>query len=147
MWRNIALGTVAVGVLDITEPMIFYWFWKGVKPIRILQSVAAGLMGRDAAFLGGTRSALLGLALHFLIAFVVVLVYHQAAARVRELDRHPFFYGALYGLAVYAVMNFVVLPLSATGAPKLSPWIVVANGLFAHVVCVGIPASLTARAR
>ena len=147
MWRNIALGTFVVGVLDITEVVLFYWFWRGVRPIRVLQGVAAGLVGRDSAFLGGTKIALLGLAIHFCVALAVVTVYHLAASRVRELDRHPFLYGAVYGLAVYAVMNFVVLPLTAAGAPNLSQWPVVANGLFAHVVCVGVPAAMTARTR
>ena len=72
MWRNVALGTIIVGLLDIAEVIVFYTF-RGVKPIRILQSVAAGVTGRDRAFSGGTETAALGLFLHFCIAFVVVL--------------------------------------------------------------------------
>ena len=147
MWHRVVLGTLIVGVLDILEVIVFYFFWRDVKPARILQAVAAGLIGRDAAFLGGTRTALIGLAVHFCIAFVVVLIYHLAAARIRVLTEQPFVMGALYGLAVYAVMNFVVLPMTATGPPKLSPWQVVANGIFAHLFCVGIPAALTAARR
>ena len=55
--------------------------------------------------------------------------------------------GALYGLGVFAVMNAVVLPLSAAGAPKFKVPLVVANLLFAHICCVGIPTGLLARAR
>lgn len=147
MWHRIILGTLIVGVLDILEVVLFYFFWRDVKPTRVLQGVAAGLIGRDDAVLGGTRTALLGLAIHFCIAFVVVLIYHLAAARLRVLREQPFVMGALYGLAVYAAMNFVVLPMTASGPPRLSPWQVVANGLFAHMVCVGIPTALTARQR
>lgn len=136
--RAVMLWTLIVGVLDIVEVILFYWF-RGVLPIRILQGVAAGALGRDA-FRGGVETAVTGLLLHFFIAFVVVAVYHLAAERAEVLRMHPIISGALYGLAVYAVMNYVVVPLSAAGQPAAVRWAVVANGLFAHVFCVGIPA-------
>lgn len=145
MWRGIAYGTFFVALLDIVEVIVFYAVWRDVKPIRIFQSIAAGLVGRDQAFMGGMRTAVMGAAIHFCIAFVVVAVYHLAAARIRVLTKYPAVLGTLYGLAVYAVMNFVVLPMTAAGPPTLAPWPVVANGLFAHVFCVGIPAVVTAR--
>jgi len=139
------LGTLLVGVLDIGEVIAFYAF-RGVAPTRILQAVAAGLIGRERAISGGIATAALGLLIHFCIAFVVVLIYHLAAQRIPLLAKRPIVMGALYGLAVYLMMNFVVLPFTATGSPRLSPWWVVANGLFAHVFCVGIPAAWTAHA-
>jgi hypothetical protein len=145
MWRGIAWGTFFVGVLDIVEVIVFYALYRDVKAIRILQSVAAGLVGRDTAYLGGMKTALLGLAIHFCIAFVTVTIYHLFAARIRALTKYPIVFGALYGLAVYAAMNFLILPITPGGPPRLSPWPVVANGLFAHLFCVGIPAAVTAR--
>ncbi len=145
MWRKIAIGTVIVGALDITEVMLFYAFYRDVAPTRILQSVAAGLIGRGEAFEGGIATALLGLGIHFCIAFVVVTLYHLAAARVRVLAERPLLIGALYGLVVYAVMTFGVLPLTATGAARMGAWPVTLNVILAHVFCVGIPAALTAR--
>ena len=145
MWKGIGFGALVVGILDIAEVIVFYAVWRDVKPLRILQGVAAGLLGRDPAFMGGTRTALIGLLIHFCIAFVVVAIYHLAAAKISALWRYPLVMGVLYGLAVYAVMNFAILPLTPGGPPRLSPWPVVANGLFAHVFCVGIPTALTAR--
>lgn len=142
--RKIALAALVVGTLDIAEVILFYWM-RGVAPVRVVQGVATGLFGR-ASFEGGIRTALIGLAVHFFIATVVVLVYHLASLRIEVLNRAPVVMGTLYGLAVWAFMNFVVVPLSAAGPPKfLLP--VVLNGLFAHVFCVGIPAGLLARAR
>jgi hypothetical protein len=46
----------------------------------------------------------------------------------------------LYGLAVYAFMNLVVIPLSAIGPVQFSPSV---NQVFAHVCLVGIPAALS----
>jgi hypothetical protein len=42
-------------------------------------------------------------------------------------------------------MNFIVLPLSAAGEPALVLPVVV-NGLLIHIVGVGIPSALFARA-
>lgn len=142
--RKILLGALAVGVLDILDPILFWYFYRDVKPMRILQGIAGGLLGREAARTGGISTALLGLAIHFFIAFTVVLVYHLASRKIGVLVRHPIFCGVIYGLLVYLVMNFVVLPLSALGPPKFDNPLGVANGLFAHVFCVGIPAALSA---
>ena len=146
MWRNIALGTVIVGALDITEVMLFYAFYRGVAPTRILQGVAAGLIGRGKALEGGIATALLGLAIHFCIAFVVVAIYHFAARRLHVLAERPLLMGVLYGLAVWAAMSYVVLPMTATGGGgRAAAWPVTLNVILAHVFCVGIPAALTAR--
>ena len=49
-----------------------------------------------------------------------------------------------YGLALYCVMNFVVLPLSAAGPGSKDPlWI--ALGVAVHALMVGIPIALASR--
>jgi hypothetical protein len=55
--------------------------------------------------------------------------------------------GAAYGLAVYAVMNYVVLPLSAFPQRAGPATLVLALGLLVHVVLVGIPIALCAKYR
>ena len=139
--KRILIGGLVVGILDITEVIIFYAF-RGISPMRILQSVARGLYGQDA-FTGGVRTAIIGLALHFFIAFCVVATYYAVSRRVTALRTHPFIAGAIYGVLVYLFMNFVVLPLSAVGPPKFTT-VGVANQLFAHLFCIGIPAALFA---
>jgi hypothetical protein len=134
-------ATLVVGALDIMEVIVFYGVRNGTSPTRIFQSVATGVLG-NSAFERGLQSAMLGLALHFFIAFCVVCVYSFASSRIASLRHHPILFGTAYGLGVYLVMNFIVLPLSAAGPPRLSVLAVVLNGLFAHVFCVGIPAAL-----
>jgi hypothetical protein len=141
--RALLLGTLAVGVLDITDALVFYGL-EGASPNLIFHSIASGLLGR-AAFAGGLPAAAVGLALHFFIAFVVVLCCIIAASRVRVLARRPYLGGAAYGLVVYAVMYGVVLPWSGHGPARLSAG-AVADELLAHVLLVGIPAALAARA-
>jgi hypothetical protein len=137
-------GGLAVGVLDILDAFIFFGL-RGAAPIRILQSIASGLLGRSA-FQGGMATAALGLFLHFVIAFGIVATYFAAARFVPLLTRRPFFFGPLYGLVAYWVMNFIVLPLSAAASGGSPPTAVLANGLLIHAFGVGLPSALAARA-
>jgi hypothetical protein len=138
-------GTVAVGVLDILDAFIFFGL-RGVAPVRILQSIASGVLGRGA-YQGGTGTALLGAFLHFVIAFGVVATYLGVSRVIPILARRPWLFGPIYGLAVYGVMNFVVVPISAavvgSGSP---PPAVLANGLLIHMLGVGLPSALVAQA-
>ncbi len=138
-----SLGGLVVGVLDILDAFVFFGL-RGVPPIAIPQSIASGLLGR-AAFRGGLPTAALGMLLHFGISFAVVSVYYAATRWLPVLARRPLVFGPLYGLVVYVVMNYVVLPLSAavTGSgPK--PAAVVVNGLLIHLLGVGLPSALFA---
>ena len=58
---------------------------------------------------------MLGVAIHFFIALDIVLVYFLGSRRLKFLTERPVVCGAVYGIAVYAVMNLVVIPLSAIG--------------------------------
>jgi hypothetical protein len=142
--RAVLYGTLAVGTLDALDAVIFFGF-RGATPIRIFQSIAAGLLGR-AAFSGGLPAAILGAALHYVIAFGIVLTYYLASRRFDLLRRRPVVCGILYGVLVYFVMNRVVIPLSATTAgPFVLP--VFVNGILIHMFGVGLPAAwFTSRA-
>jgi uncharacterized membrane protein YagU involved in acid resistance len=118
--RALLTGGFAVGIVDLLDALLFFGA-RGVPPAAILHSIASGLLGR-AAFRGGAATAVLGVLLHFAIAFAIVAVYLAASARIAELRRQPLLYGPLYGLAVYAVMNAVVVPLSAAAdGPNRGP--------------------------
>jgi uncharacterized membrane protein YagU involved in acid resistance len=148
MRRNPALFAILVGgaiagALDITYAIVFSGF-RGVPAQRVLQSVASGLLGR-AAFDGGAPVAALGLCLHFFIAFTLAAIFYAASRRIPFLTRRPVVSGILYGIAVYAVMNLVVLPLSAYPPRKSFPFIVIATGLLVHMFFIGLPIALATR--
>jgi hypothetical protein len=142
--RALLFGTLTVGVLDLLDAIVFFHF-RGVAPIRIPQSIAAGLLGR-AAFQGGIQTAAIGVLLHFFIAFCVVAFFYRASRLVPFLVRHPWRSGALYGLLVYAFMNLVVIPMSATGGGGIPPLPIALNGILIHILGVGFPSALFARA-
>ena len=68
------------------------------------------------SFQGGLPTAVLGVALEFLITFVATAVYYVASRKLSFPDRQAVLWGVLYGIAIYFFMNFIVVPLSA--APK-----------------------------
>ena len=123
--------------------MAFWYFHSGTPPVRILQSVAAGLMGKDE-FAGGTASAALGALLHFGIAIGMAAVWFFACLRWPALLRRPVAWGLAYGAVTWAAMNHVIVPLSRASPPPFIPaWFV--DGVLAHLVLVGLLLAFVAR--
>ncbi|MEK6335656.1 MAG: hypothetical protein AABM67_11955 [Acidobacteriota bacterium] len=68
-----------------------------------------------------------------------------SAARNQTQRRISVICGILYGLCVYLVMNFVVLPLSALPFKMPYPWPSVVGGLLIHMFGIGLPIALAVR--
>jgi hypothetical protein len=139
----ILVGGLVAGLIDISYAVGFSAY-HGVPPIRILQSVASGLLG-SPAYQGGAPTAALGLLLHFLLMLIIAAIFYFAAIRLRFLVRHPVSWGALYGVVVYWVMNLVVLPLSAFPSEVKFVPIVVITSLIVHAFGIGVPIALASR--
>jgi hypothetical protein len=139
--RAILIGTLVVGTIDAIDAVVFFGI-RGVAAVRIFQSIASGLLGRDA-YRGGVATALLGVACHYFVAFGIVVVYNLAGRYLPILTRRPLVCGALYGIGAYFFMNLVVIPLSAIGPQRftLAPFL---NGIFIHAIGIGIPTALLA---
>ncbi|HEX8560598.1 MAG TPA: hypothetical protein VF668_21055 [Pyrinomonadaceae bacterium] len=141
--RAILWGGLLAGAGDIAFAFVVSGL-RGVGPVRVLQSVAGGLLG-PAAREGGLAAAALGGALHFLIAAAAAAAYWLASRRLRVLVRRPVTCGLLYGVAVYFVMNFVVVPLSAAYfKPSHAPSALLLNSA-GHMLLVGLPIALAVR--
>lgn len=141
--RAVVWGGLLAGLGDITFAFVTAGL-NGVGPVRVLQSVAGGLLGA-AAREGGLATAALGGVLHFLIAFAWATVYWLAGRRLGVLVRRPVVCGLLYGAFVYFFMYFVVLPLSAIyfkPSRELSSVLLNSAG---HMLLVGLPIALAAR--
>jgi hypothetical protein len=139
--RAILFGTLAVGVIDGLDALIFSGF-RGVSPMRLFQGIAFSLLGRET-FSYGLASALLGVLLHFCVAFGIVTVYVLVSRFVPPLRQYPFVFGPPFGIVAWLVMNFVVLPMTAIGSPRLA-WPNVINGILIHMFGVGLPAAIAA---
>jgi hypothetical protein len=139
--RAIGLTGLIVGAMDITSAFILA-LSRGSTVTRLLQFIASGLLG-PRAFQGGVAAALLGLALHFFIAFTLVAVFYAVSRSVEFLRRHAVSSGIIYGLIVYAVMNLVVLPLSAASPMHSITGDLIQLGI--HMFVIGLPTSLLLR--
>jgi hypothetical protein len=142
-WVYVLAGGLVAGTFDITYACTFWWLKRGVLPTRVFQSVASGLLG-DASFTGGWRSALLGLALHYSIATSMAVTYYLFARRWSELWQRPWVYGPLYGLLLYGIMNYIVVPLSAAN-PGSRNLVWVLLSIVVHAFLIGTPCALFAR--
>lgn len=135
-------GGLACGVLDITAALIVYGFF-GLRPIPLLQGIAAGLLG-PRSWNGGLATALLGLLCHFFIAFSAAAVFFALSRTAPFLVQHAVLSGVLYGVAVYFFMNRIVVPLSAARKYPFSFEMMVI-GVVIHIFCVGLPIAIAVR--
>ena len=142
---TIVYGGLAIGVFDFLDATLFFGLYAGVGFTRIWQSVAAGLLGTEAARSGGWNTALLGILLHFIVAFCIATVYYIAAANISFLTKRPVISGLSFGIIAHLVMKYIVVPLSAIGtvAPYNLPNFL--NSIIGHALLVGLPVALIAR--
>jgi uncharacterized membrane protein YagU involved in acid resistance len=137
-WQATLIGTAAVAIIDGLDAVIFSGM-RGVPPMRLFQAIAFSVLGPDT-YSYGLSSALLGVLLHISVAFGIVSVYVQVSRWMPALRKYPFVFGLSYGIVVWLVMNFVILPLTRIGVPRLSGLTVV-NGILIHMLGVGLPAA------
>jgi hypothetical protein len=116
----------------------------GVPPLLLFQSISSGLLG-PAAYSGGMASALLGAAIHLFISLVAAGIFVFASRLWPVLTVRYVFAGLLYGALVYAVMNYVVVPLSAIAFKPTAALPLVATSFAVHLVFFGLPISLVTR--
>lgn len=137
---------ILVGGADLAVAAA-YWAPHGIAPIRIPQSIAAWVLGSDAARAGGWSTALLGMALYFYLTSLMVELYHRLAIRHEVLLRRPYLCGALYGIAMYFLLFKLAVPLW-TGIPTPpEPLAWTFSCTMAYILIIGIPCALFARVR
>jgi uncharacterized membrane protein YagU involved in acid resistance len=150
MRRNPAAFAILVGggiaaTFDIIYAIVYSWIRASVPPIAIMQSVASGLLGQRA-YEGGEATALLGLGLHYSMGFIIAAIFWFASRRLKFMTERAVLAGLLYGVCVYFVMNFIVLPLSALPTPITHTLDRMAINIVAQMVVFGLPIALATRA-
>jgi hypothetical protein len=151
-WKAILYAGALVGVLDITAACIQVYIASGMMPIRLLQGVAGGLLGRGSLN-GGFATAALGLLMHFTMALIVASIFYALSRRF-PLPKNLLgvvAVGLLYGAAVFAVNNFATAPLLSwvrslyLHTPILFKPPMGWSQLVIHLFCVGLPIALVMR--
>ena len=129
----ILVGGAIAGTLDLTSAFITYGH-------NMPRGIAAGLIGRQAAQ-SGFFPWILGIFLHYFIAFSAATVYCLASRKLEFMRDHFIVSGVFFGIGLYLVMNLIVLPLCAfhfMGPYQLRGLI---QGLLVHMTIVGLPIS------
>ena len=139
--QAITWGGATCGILDGLATSTHFGL-KGIKPLRVWQGVASGLLG-EPAFRQSWVSGSLGLFLHFVIAFSAAAVFVVACGLIPVLARGYWISGPLYGVLVFLAMNLIVVPLSARPKrPASTPDMIIQ--LMTHVFFVGLPIAIAA---
>jgi len=141
MSRLVRAGLLT-GIVDGLFSSVLSAFFYGSTVSRLWQGVASVLLGSDALN-GGRRTALIGLLMHFGVAFAWSAVFLFLLLRwewIRGLlaSRHGVLkVAALYGPFVWMVMSLVVIPALTQRPPRITLrwWI----QWFGHIPFVGIP--------
>lgn len=140
--RAILVGGSIAAALDI----LFAITWAAINgrtPVWLLQTVATGLLGKDA-YEGGVGAAVLGLAGHFAMSFGWAALFVAAASRLPALVAKPAFTGPVFGILVFFTMRLVVLPLSAFPYPVSFSQPGATYDLLSHMFFFGLPIALAA---
>jgi hypothetical protein len=141
-WSRLVRAGLLTGVTDGLFSSILAAFFYGSTVTRLWQGVASVLLGKEALD-GGTPTALIGVLMHFGVAFgwsaVFLLLVMKLAWLRRVLSSR---YGvvkvaAVYGPFIWLVMSLVVIPVLLHRPPNVNfRWLV---QLLGHFPFVGLP--------
>lgn len=134
----IVLTGLLAGTWDILAAFTHAFVANETTPIRVLQFIASKAVGPDA-FSGGVPMALLGLFFHYIIAFSWTTLFFLLYPRLRFLSGNKIIVGLGYGVFVWLMMSFVVLPIVNGAFQPFHLQSVI--GMVILMVCIGLPIS------
>lgn len=107
-----------------------------------LRFIASGVFGKQA-LQGGPEMAVYGLMFHYIIATSFTVVYFFLFPRVPVMKKNKWISAIAFGIAVWSVMNLLILPMTSVTQHPLN-LIPALKNIFILVVCIGIPVSFFA---
>ena len=116
--RTLLPAWLMAGTLDILGAIVI--LAKG-NAAGTLQFVASGLLGSEA-FTGGAGVMVLGLIIHFFIAFVFTTLFFLAFQKLAFVRENLLWCSLFYGVLIWAVMKYLVLPFSYVNSPGHFEW-------------------------
>lgn len=138
--QTILLAGFIAGTLDALGAVIVYCLlMKVVTVTQLFHGISSGLFG-DTIIGNESVMAVIGLLLHYFIAFCFATAYFFVYPRLSFLQKNAFISGLLYGLIVWVIMNLVVIPLSRMHHSSPT-WPGFLRGAGILMVCIGLPIS------
>jgi hypothetical protein len=134
----ILIGGAIAGIFDQITAFVSF----GLNVPRV---VASGLLGPGARQSTSAWVWVLGLVLHFVVAFGASTVYCLSSRKLPFLKEHFVVCGMFFGIAVFLVMYLVVMPLSGLHYMGPYSWRTLVQGIGVHMVLIGLPIGMSLR--
>lgn len=138
----IIIAGLIAGTLDITAACIQFYIKTGKGPEPIFRYISSAIVGKEA-YTGGTGIILLGLFLHYLIAFIWTILFFLLYPVIRNFSRNIIVNAFVYGLIVWSLMNLVIVPLTKITTAPID-FVKAIPGILIIIVCIGLPISILA---
>jgi len=137
MYKQILKISAIAGSLDITAACIQAYLSGNVAPAMVLKYIASGIYGAKA-FSGGFEFILLGLLVHFLIAFSCTVVFFLFYPKFKLLHKNIFLNSFIIAVVAWTVTTQIIIPFSRIhkGPFHLSKVVVAIAILYC---CIGLP--------
>ena len=135
------LTCLLTGTLDAMAALIISY---KIPPATIFKFIASGWFG-VSAFKGGTDMVVWGILFHYLIAALFTVVCFLLYPAVTRVLKNKYLTGIIYGLVIWLIMNYLVLPY--TNIHRSNAHINIAGlikGIGALIICIGLPVALIA---
>ena len=145
--RTILAATLIAGTLDMASAIVLTLF-AGKSVVGMLQRVASGPLGAWP-LANGQAGATAGFAVHYALMTVMAAAFVGVAGALPRFRERQLLYGAAYGVLLYLIMYWIVVPLRWPTAGAASGGVTgILIPLVVHICLVGVPIALvTARAR
>jgi hypothetical protein len=145
-WRTIMLAGLAAAAVDAAYFTVKSLI-ENVGPVRVLQGIAGFWLGKSAVT-SGSAGAALGAATHIGLATIMAAGFIAMYRSLPVLRGSIIKMGTIYGIALYAVMYGIVLPLRWPEIfPTFSGWTSALDVVIHVAVGIAIAAiTLSARA-
>ncbi|MEO8887532.1 MAG: hypothetical protein ABI367_15820 [Mucilaginibacter sp.] len=131
--------TLLTGTLDAVAAILTN---LKVSAATVFQYIASGVFGK-AAFAGGTTMELYGMGLHYLIALLFTTALFLLHPMFYSWFRFKFLTGIIYGVAIFFIMNRLVVPFSQI-PPKPFDGVAAIKASGILIICFGLPISYIA---
>lgn len=110
-WKTVFLAALLVGSLDIIAALVNFYSKTGRDPVIVLKYIARAVVGKEA-YSGGNAMAVLGLLLHFLVAFIWTFFFFFIYPKLKLSSVNRILVGIVYGILIWIIMNYVILPMT-----------------------------------
>lgn len=138
--KTLLLSWLLVGTLDITSATIHYMIRGGSNPVNILVYISSAIYGPRASEIGPPSMAILGLALHYLVALIWTVIFFFLYPRIPAMSKNRVVTGIVFGFFMQIIMSQVVVKLSNTAKGPFNLQSFVINAL---ILCVAISIPLS----